>query len=148
MKNVKYAGFWIRFCATMIDSLIISLILLPVLYGVYGDNYFTNTNLIKGPIDFILSYIVPVIATIALWMKFKGTPGKTMLGLHIVDFKTGEALNIKQSIIRYLGYFVMSLPLCLGFIFIAFDKHKRGWHDKMAGSAVVYKKSLSQNQSH
>jgi len=144
MENVKYAGFWIRFCATMIDSLIISLIILPVLYGIYGNRYFFDSSLVKGPADFLLSYVVPIVATILLWMKFKGTPGKTMLGLHIVDFETGEALNMKQSIIRYLGYFLMCLPLCLGFVLIAFDKHKRGWHDKLSGSAVVYKKSLLQ----
>ncbi len=142
MENVKYAGFWIRFCSTMIDSFIASLILLPILYAVYGTSYFTSTGLVKGPVDILLSYVLPIILTILLWMKFKGTPGKTILGLHIVDFHTGEALNLKQSIIRYLGYFLMCFPLCLGFVFIAFDKHKRGWHDKMAGSAVVYKKSL------
>lgn len=144
MKNAHYAGFWIRFAATMIDSLIISLIILPILYGVYGGSYFTSSSLTKGPTDFILSYVLPIVATMVLWMKFKGTPGKTMLGLQIVDFKTGQALNLKQSIIRYLGYFLMCLPLCLGFVLIAFDKHKRGWHDKLAGSAVVYKKSLLQ----
>jgi len=142
MKNPHYAGFWIRFAATMIDSLILLLITYPVLYYLYGDSYLSSTKLVQGPADILISYVLPIALTIILWMKYKGTPGKTILGLHIVDYKTGESLSIKQSVIRYLGYFLMIIPLCLGYVLIAFDKEKRGWHDKMGGSAVVYKKSL------
>jgi uncharacterized RDD family membrane protein YckC len=148
MENPHYAGFWIRFCATMIDSVIILLITWPVLYYFYGFSFLYGTKFVQGPVDIVISYVLPILLTIYLWIKFKGTPGKTMLGLQIVDLKTGGALNLKQSIVRYFGYFIMVLPLCLGFVLIAFDKRKQGWHDKMASSAVVYKKSLLQEQSH
>lgn len=36
-----------------------------------------------------------------------------------------------------LGYILSTLPLCLGFIWIAFDGKKRGWHDMIAGTLVV-----------
>lgn len=144
MENVKFAGFWIRLAATLIDSLIVMLLVYPALYFVYGEQIFGSTKLVQGPVDIFISYIVPIGLTLYLWIKFKGTPGKKMLGLDIVDFKTGQALDFKQSTIRYFGYFIMILPLCLGFVLIAFDKHKRGWHDKLCGSAVVYKKSLPQ----
>ncbi len=38
---------------------------------------------------------------------------------------------------RYLGYFASTIPLCLGFLWIAFDKRKQGWHDKLAGTVVI-----------
>jgi len=144
MKSAQFAGFWIRFAATMIDSLIILILTWPILYYFYGSQFLLSDKIAQGPIDIFLSYILPIALTIWLWIKYKGMPGKTILGLHIVDYKTGGALDFKQSIIRYLGYFVMVLPLCLGFVLIAFDKKKRGWHDKMSGSAIVYKKSLFQ----
>ncbi len=142
MKTPHYAGFWIRFVATMIDCVLILFVTYPILYFVYGKESLLSQQLFKGPIDILVSYVLPLVITIYLWIKFKGTPGKTMLGLNVVDIKTGEALTLKQSIIRQLGYAVMMIPLCLGFVFIAFDKRKQGWHDKMAGSAVVYKNSL------
>jgi uncharacterized RDD family membrane protein YckC len=35
-------------------------------------------------------------------------------------------------IVRYLGYFVSSIPFGLGLFWVAFDARKQGWHDKMA----------------
>jgi len=45
--------------------------------------------------------------------------------------------SLGQAIGRYLAYFVSALVLGLGFIWIAFDTRKQGWHDKLAGTVVV-----------
>ena len=57
-----------------------------------------------------------------------------------MDAETGEAMSLGQSVVRYLGYFVAALPLCLGLIWVAFDPRKQGWHDKIAGTVVVRRK--------
>ena len=49
----------------------------------------------------------------------------------------GSTLSVKQAIFRYLGYFVALLPLGLGILWVAFDKRKQGWQDKLAGSVVL-----------
>ena len=59
------------------------------------------------------------------------------LGAEVVDAKTGAALSVRQSIGRYLGYYVSILPLLLGLVWVAFDPRKQGWHDKLAGTVVV-----------
>lgn len=141
-KNTpRYAGFWIRVLATIIDTIILLAITAPILIMLYGKEYYLGTQLYYGPIDLLLNYLFPLIFSIVLWMKFKGTPGKIVLGLEVIDRKTGQALSLKQSVIRYLGYFLMILPLGLGFVLIAFDKKKQGWHDKMANSLVICTKS-------
>jgi uncharacterized RDD family membrane protein YckC len=38
---------------------------------------------------------------------------------------------------RYFAYFVSTIPFCLGFLWVAFDKRKQGWHDKLAHTVVV-----------
>jgi len=38
---------------------------------------------------------------------------------------------------RYFAYFISTIPLCLGFLWITFDRKKQGWHDKLAGTVVV-----------
>ena len=142
MENIRYAGFWIRVAATLIDSFIFMMIAYPIMFHLYGMDYFYGTQMVFGPTDFLMNYVLPIVLTAWLWIRFKGTPGKKLLGLIVVDFKTHEALNLKQSLIRQIGYMVMALPLFLGFVILAFDKYKRGWHDKMSGSAVIYQKSL------
>jgi len=44
---------------------------------------------------------------------------------------------LAQWLIRYVGYFVAVLPLGLGILWVAWDKKKQGWHDKMAKTLVV-----------
>ena len=67
---------------------------------------------------------------------------KMLTKLTIVDAKTGKKPSKKQFILRYLGYFLSSFVFCLGFIWIAFDKKKQGWHDKIAGTVVVKESSV------
>jgi uncharacterized RDD family membrane protein YckC len=63
-----------------------------------------------------------------------------LVSARVVDAKTGNSLSVGQSIGRYLAYFVSTIPLCLGFLWIAFDPRKQGWHDKLAGTVVVRSK--------
>lgn len=63
-----------------------------------------------------------------------------MIGAKIVDAATGGNPQPMQLVVRYIGYYVSALGLCLGFIWVAFDKRKQGWHDKMAGTVVVRRK--------
>ncbi len=81
---------------------------------------------------------LPAVLVIFFW-AWRGTPGKLILGLLVVDARTGAKLDLLQAVIRYLGYFVSTLPLCLGFLWIAFDSRKQGFHDKLARTLVVKK---------
>jgi uncharacterized RDD family membrane protein YckC len=64
------------------------------------------------------------------------TPGKMVFGLKVIR-ETGEPLTFGTAFLRWIGYFVSSLPLNLGFIWIAFDRKKQGFHDKLAGTVVI-----------
>ena len=54
-------------------------------------------------------------------------------------------ITFPVAFLRYLGYVISAIPLFLGFIWIAFDKQKQGFHDKIAGTFVVV--CRSQNKS-
>ena len=45
-----------------------------------------------------------------------------------------------QLILRYVGYYLSAIVVGLGFIWVAFDARKQGWHDKIANTVVVYKR--------
>lgn len=135
--NMEYVGFWARVGATLIDSLLIVAITLPLLFLIYGANYFLSEETIKGPADVLISYVLPTVAVIAFWHLKQATPGKMLLGAKIVDAKTGLPPATGKLVIRYFAYIISLIPLGLGYFWIAFDPKKQAWHDKLAGTVVV-----------
>jgi uncharacterized RDD family membrane protein YckC len=109
----------------------------PVLTAIYGSEYWLGDALITGPWDIFFNYVFPAMAVIVFWIYKSATPGKMMLHLHIVDAKSGCKPSTMQFVGRYLGYYVAAIPLFLGFVWVAFDKRKQGWHDKLAGTVVI-----------
>ena len=133
----EYAGFWIRVGAALIDTILMAVIIFPILSMIYGTEYWGNSAIVIGTWDFLLNYVFPAIAVILFWVYKSATPGKMLFGIKIVDEKSGGKLATWQLIVRYLGYYVSAIPLCLGLIWVGIDKRKQGWHDKIAGTLVV-----------
>jgi len=132
VEDQEHAGFWIRTFATVIDSVLMILLILSLVMMLgLGE-----TEKIFGPMNIVLN--LSLIATTIVFWIFKGaTPGKMITKIKMVDAKTGDSLTASQSVIRYLGYVISTLPFMLGFFWIAFDKNKQGWHDKIAGTVVI-----------
>lgn len=141
MSDTDYVGFWARVGASLIDCLIMVLIIIPLMYVVYGDGYLYSEDVLLGRVDAVLNYIFPLCATIAFWTYKSATPGKMVIKATIVDAKTGKPLTVKQSLLRYFGYIVSTIPLGLGLFWVGWDKKKQGWHDKLAGSVVIRPRS-------
>jgi len=137
MNEHEYAGFWIRFGASLIDSVIMLIVIVIPLSLIYGEEYWLGEQYFFGFWDGFLNYVVPFVATIWFWLRFFGTPGKMATKLKIVDAKTGNKLSLGQAIGRYFAYIPSPLPLGLGIIWVGIDKKKQGWHDKLAGTVVI-----------
>ncbi len=136
-NDLEYAGFWLRAWAFLIDGFLIGLITTTFSSVIFGFAYIASTDLLM---DFLLSALLPAAYAILFWI-FKGaTPGKMAISAKIVDVSTGEHASTPRYIARYVGYLISILPLGLGFIWIAFDRRKQGWHDKLSGTVVVRKK--------
>jgi uncharacterized RDD family membrane protein YckC len=135
--GLEYAGFWIRLAATVVDTILLFVITAPLLLWIYGANYWTDLRFIHGPAEFLISYVAPAVATVLFWLRWQATPGKMLLSLRVVDAGTGNTLSVGQAATRYVCYILSALPLCLGFIWVAFDRRKQGWHDKIAQTVVV-----------
>lgn len=135
----EYAGFWIRFTASLIDTVLLLLLITPLMHWVYGEVYWSSDDFLLGGWDLVLNWICPLIATVAFWVYRSATPGKMALKLEVLDADTGHRLTLSKSVIRYLAYYISAIPLCLGFIWIAFNGKKQGWHDLIANTVVVRK---------
>ena len=139
----EYAGFWARVSAALIDTILVAFLTIPLLTMVYGGDYWESERLVVGPADFIISWVLPAVAVIAFWVARGATPGKMAISAQVVDARTGNKPSTGQSIGRYLAYYVSTIPLGLGLLWVGIDPKKQGWHDKLAGTVVIRRKGGS-----
>ncbi|MCR9279435.1 MAG: RDD family protein [Pseudomonadaceae bacterium] len=136
-------GFWIRLVASIVDSALFLAIVFPLSWLIYGDAFFNSESLYLGFWDGVLNYVFPIAATIAFWKFRSATPGKMIFGAVIVDADSHDKPSTGQLIGRYFSYIPATLVFFLGFLWIAWDPLKQGWHDKLAGTMVVRRRKDS-----
>jgi uncharacterized RDD family membrane protein YckC len=138
---MEYVGFWPRVGATVIDSVLLVAITLPLLVMIYGAPYLQSDRFIQGPADFLISWVLPAVLYIWLWVRTGQTPGKMAIGARVVDARTGRGISIERAVARYIGYYASLIPLGIGYAWVGFDPKKQGWHDHIAGTVVVRKRN-------
>jgi uncharacterized RDD family membrane protein YckC len=131
-SSPDYAGFWPRAAALVIDGLIVAVIVVPVMVLGFGIR-----EVEPGEWWELAVLGAVALAVVGFWRTCGATPGKIALALRIVDAKTGAPPKTLQLIVRFIAYAVSALPLYLGFLWVAVDRRKQGWHDKIAGTIVV-----------
>ena len=158
MNEVDYAGFWIRFVASFLDTIFLALPIGIIIYFISDGNWFDfsqyqqnmqmamsgNTNALNTQPTTSLKWellfeVSVLIITMIFWRRFRGaTPGKKFVHIKIVDAKTFEDINNKQAITRSIGYIASTFTFLIGFIMVGIRKDKRGLHDLLGGTAVIY----------
>ena len=144
-QEQKYVGFWARFAANFLDGILISIFVSPasirIIYllskGKIRSDWISESACVAIAFYSVL-YILSQVILLVLWYKKQASIGKMAISAKIVDARTGKASTKNQLIGRYFAYLLSFLPLGLGFLWIAFDSKKQGWHDKLAVTAVIY----------
>jgi uncharacterized RDD family membrane protein YckC len=140
-ETVTVMGFGRRLLATFFDMLLMGFLVFVVMTAIgflalllAGFNPEDPTQ-VDGLI--ILSgLIVSIVYYVGSWAKSGRTIGKAVTGMKVVR-TDGSPISWGQALLRYLGYFVSGVPLSLGFLWLAFDPKRQGWHDKIARTLVV-----------
>lgn len=142
---VSAGGFWIRTLAYLIDSVILEVLsLILIVVGMLAMSM-SPSGLAAFDEDRIMGvlgpyYLFSTIITILYFTYFHGsigqTPGKMLCGLKVVRVD-GEPLGFARALLRWAGYLPSSLVFGLGFLWIAWDRNKQAWHDKIAGTRVI-----------
>jgi uncharacterized RDD family membrane protein YckC len=136
---MRYAGFWLRLAAWVIDScalgvlpLIVALIISPIV--------FTGTKAVAAL--GVIFFILPVAGTTG-WLyyalmessSYQATFGKRVLGLNVVGMN-GDAVSFSRASGRFFGKILSSI-LLIGFLMAAFTSKKQALHDMLAGCLVI-----------
>jgi len=144
--GVRYAGFWIRFLAFIIDFLILGIIVWPLaaiiaaLIGVAGGAVMMPTmgvHLVRGVVGGAFNLCVGWLYESLLESSSKqATVGKMALGLKVTD-ELGNRISFARATARHFSKILSGMILLIGFFMIGFTERKQGLHDMIAGTLVV-----------
>jgi uncharacterized RDD family membrane protein YckC len=146
-----YAGFWVRFCATVIDMIITT----PVMWAAFHLVGFDPSHLptldqmlagiqveetpAKRAADFV-SWVISISYSVwFLTSKKQATPGKRIMGIYVAT-KDGKPLSVNLCFARFFMTILSALLCGMGFVMIAFTKEKTALHDLICNTRVFYGK--------
>jgi len=143
-----YAGFTSRLLAALIDIALIVVVLalgstlLTTTVNVLGlgdrfDAFISSTGILMGVLTAINGLVFVFGYLFLFWLLAGQTLGMMLLGLRIIS-RTGGRLTFRRAVLRILGYIIFPVVFFLGFLWILVDDKREAWHDKLAGTYVVY----------
>ena len=140
-----YAGFWQRFAAYFVDSIIVGIVgfminmatSVVIQFGLTNGN--NNPNIMYGVIG--INWLTSLILNFAYYASMESsasqaTLGKMAMGIKVTDLY-GQRISFWHAVGRFAGKFVSGLTCSIGYIMAAFTERKQALHDMMAGTLVV-----------
>jgi uncharacterized RDD family membrane protein YckC len=157
-EPLPYAGFWVRFVASLVDGLILVIpfwlvvIALIFMFGGFGMMLHRNTAdpraaaALLAPM-FMLFFLGMIAFVVLEWLYFAGmessarqaTFGKSVMSLRVTDYE-GRRISFGHATGRFFAKIVSGLiPFAIGYIMAGFTEKKQALHDLIAGTLVLKK---------
>ena len=135
---MRYAGFWIRFWAMVVDMLIF----MPLSIVEFVFQKVADKSESLQASTFVL--ILAIAGIVIQWLYFalfesggwQATFGKRLMGLRVSDL-SGNRISFGRASGRYFSKFISSIIFCIGYIMAGLTDKKQGLHDKIAGTLVL-----------
>ncbi|RJQ38382.1 RDD family protein [Candidatus Microgenomates bacterium] len=132
----NYAGFWLRFKASLIDGLII----VPIVFvfsGYYVFQEQTVQNVIVSEVEGLIATIFMTAYYIIMYAEYNGqTLGKRIAGIKVI-MEDGSKITYGKAFLRTITGYTSAAVLFLGYLWVIWSKKKQTWHDKIAQTVVV-----------
>jgi uncharacterized RDD family membrane protein YckC len=138
------AGWWVRFFAYFVDSLIVGIpaVIVGFILAALTGGMTSSAGTVNGAavtLFYLLVLVGPAVYFVYFWSQ---RDGLTIMNkaMNIKVVKTdGSPITVGTAIVRYIGYILNSIVfgLPIGWLWAAFDADKQGWHDKIAGTYVI-----------
>lgn len=144
--RTAYAGFWLRFVAWLIDSLILSaavlIVLVPIVPMFFHHAPFEGS--LERPVIPIFLFWFWGLNLVGVWLYFalfessswQATPGKRVLGLLVTDMH-GRRISFARASGRYFGKILSGAILMIGYLMAGFTAKKQALHDILADCLVL-----------
>ncbi|HMQ11781.1 MAG TPA: RDD family protein [Oligoflexia bacterium] len=132
-----------RFAAAIVDNVITTVLTVPI--GIVAGIVIALFNLqslgesVVTLITYILTYGILIFYFGWFYKNKGGTPGKLLMKLQVINLESGGRIGYGRTFLREIvGKFLAAIILGIGFFMIIFRKDRRGLHDLIANTQVVY----------
>ena len=140
--ETNQVGLVTRALAGVVDLALISALLsigsgllasiIPAISG--GDDGLS----VWGVLTFgVIGFLIGSSIFVAFWALVGQTPGMRFLSIHL-DAGGSQEIGLRRALKRILAVPLSLLPFGLGFFAILLSPERRGWHDRIAGTTVLY----------
>ncbi len=138
--NFRYAGFWIRLVAAIIDAAIL-LIALWILGFVIGVDL---SSIERTEADVTRIRVLWVALIFLAWLYYaamesmppQGTVGKLLMGIYVTDLE-GDRLKFSRASVRYWVRYLSAFIVFIGFFMAMFTRRRQALHDIVAQALVL-----------
>ena len=129
---VRYAGFWRRALAALVDGALIAGVFVLILSSRVANGAEAGTAIVV-----LLVIVAPLVYHVAFdASSYSGSPGKRLMGLRVLDL-AGQRLDLGSALLRNGAKIVSVLLAYVGFAAAGFTSRKQGLHDLLARAVVV-----------
>ena len=143
-ENTLYAGFFVRLAAYIIDCILVGLALLVIkipylfVWIINPDTFIGKPILFKFSVIDIILYLLSLVYFVLMTYFSGATLGKKALKVKVIK-QNNEKLSLIDVIYREsIGRYLSGLIVFIGYIMIAIEKKKRGLHDILCDTFVIY----------
>jgi uncharacterized RDD family membrane protein YckC len=85
----------------------------------------------------LVGWVIGGAIFMSFWALVGQTPGMRLLSIHL-DANGTREIGFRRAFKRLLAVPLSLIPLGLGFLSILVSPERRGWHDRIAGTTVLY----------
>ncbi len=133
------ASFGQRLVALVIDSIIVGVLTLPLMWSAITDQVNGSASSYLGDASSgqFWGYLVVSTLVTAFCIGRNWSPGMRSMGIGVVDQSTGQPIGFGRALVRGIVSIASGRVLLLGYLWMLWDPKKQTWHDKVARSVVV-----------
>jgi uncharacterized RDD family membrane protein YckC len=140
----RYAGFWIRVVAAIVDGMILVVVNVAMVISVSAagitrrgtDAESLSAALAASAVLNLISVLIGLLYETLFLVRFGATPGKMAVGARVIR-ADGRPIGYGLAIGRYFAKWVSGIIIGIGYLVCAWDDEKRALHDRMCDTRVV-----------
>ncbi len=141
--GIRFAGYGARLVGYIIDVFLIGVVtvVLFIALGLVLAAFSSNSSDTAAGVTGLLGFLIILVVTLGyfpyFWSHSGQTPGMRVVRIRVVRDRDGGPVTAGQAVLRLIGFWVSSLVIYLGYLWVFIDGRRRGWFDLLAGTVVI-----------
>ncbi|HXZ26656.1 MAG TPA: RDD family protein [Terriglobales bacterium] len=142
----RYAGFWLRVGAIMIDAILLEFVIIPLSFmvGLMVGLAGAGGGADQAALQIVAALLGGLVGLLSYWLYFaffessskQATLGKRVVGIYVTDLG-GRRISFARATGRHFSKLISSATLLIGYMMAGWTEKKQALHDMIAGTLVL-----------